>query len=529
VQSNRLEKEMLTSFQKKALCLSLLTAFGAYAEDGVPVNNLSNRTDIAYTNHARQNVDINLVFNRTLNLNPQALVSATVSGPQKNLGNHLFEIDPNTATTNGSVAGVSGNAGVNNAAGVYNQQANNVTIAHGNSGTTGFIARTFSNTETQSRSRTHSDSDTNSWSWSRAAASQFADSASHTHSDSRTVATNLGITRSSSNSNLFSRNTTNTNSNSAASAHNSSNSAALTASLNANAALSASRVNNTDTSTTHTDTTTVVVPPPPVSFVSTTTNTFDTVHNNDNAAAANLTASLSATLSRTRANSASDTHTHTDTSNTTTAQLAQSARSRSFTLGRTTTATDTNTESDSHSRSASRSFAAARSHSDSNADTSSFSDTRTSSFTFAFYQPLGVAVESSVSYEQLSDGNVYTSINPNFPNQVPAGPVNNTAAMNGSVVGVTGNAGVNTAAGVGNQQENNLALANTAEYSVLAAATAGGFQVNSGNTVNIVGPLTNSSTMSGSIVGVSGNVGVNTAAGFSNQQVNALSIAASSR
>jgi hypothetical protein len=525
---------MRTPFQNKLLYIGLLGVFGSgYAEEVIVVppsqvvsNQLSNRTDIAYTNHVRQNVDINLVFNRNLDLDPKALVSATASGPQKNLGNHLFEFDPNTATTGTSVAGVSGNVGVNNAAGVFNQQANNVSIAHGNSGTAGFISRTFSNTETQSRSRTHSDSDTNSWSWSRAAASQFAESASHTHSDSRTVATNLGITRSSSNSNLFSRNTTNTNSNSAASAHNSSNSAALTASLNANAALSASRVNNTDTSTTHTDTTTVVVPPPPVSFVSTTTNTFDTVHNNDNAAAANLTASLSATLSRTRANSASDTHTHTDTSNTTTAQLAQSARSRSFTLGRTTTATDTNTESESHSHTASRSFTAARSHTDSNADTFSFSASRTASENFSFFQPLGVAVEASVAYEQLSDGNVYTSINPSF---LPGAPLNNTAVMSGSVSGVTGNAGINTAAGVGNQQENDLVLANSADYSLLAAATAGGFQVNNGNTVTIVGPLTNSSTMSGSVVAVSGNVGVNTTAGFSNQQVNALSIAASSR
>lgn len=522
---------MLTSFQKKVLFVSLMGAFGcAYADEdpnGTTLSNhLRNRTDIAYTNHVKQNVDINLVFNDPrLDLDPKALVSASVSDVQKNIHNNLFQVDPDNATTNGSVSGVSGNAGINNAAGAFNQQANKAAIAHGNSGTEGFISRTYSNAETASTSNTHSDTDANSWSWSRTAASQFANSHASTHSDSTTVATATHNSRSSSDTDTFNRTTTDTTSNANAASRSRSNSSSLTASLNANLAAAASRVNNNDSSSSNTTTTTTVVLPPPTSSISTTTSSSSTTNNNDNSLTASLNASLAATLNRTRSNSASNSHSHTDTSATTTSDTDTSARSRSHTFDRTYTATDTNTSSDSHSRSGSRTYAAAASHSDSNADTSSYTDTRTSSFTYSFYQPLGVAVEASASYEQLNDGNVFTSINP----ILPPSSIDNTATMSGSVTNVTGNAGVNTVAGVGNQQENDLALANTAEYSVLAAATAGGFQVNNGNTVNVFGPQTNSSTMSGSITGVSGNVGVNVAAGYSNQQVNALSIAASSR
>jgi hypothetical protein len=528
-----LEKNMLTSFQKKVLFVSLMGALGCAYADGDPSgttlsNRLRNRTDIAYTNHATQNVDINLVFNKNLNLDPKALVSATVSDPQKNLHNNLFQLDPNVATTNGSVAGVSGNAGINNAAGTFNQQANNASIAHGNSGTQGFIARSFSNSETASVSNTHSDSDSNSSSWSRAASQQFADSSSHTSSNSRTIAVGNFNSSSNTNTNTFSHTSNHTSSNAEASSHNSSNSTSLTASLNANLAAAVNHVHDNDSASSNSTSTSVVVPPPPVSFVSTSSSSNRTLNINNNSLSARLDANLHATLSHSRSNSSSDSQSRTNSSSTTTSDTDTNTHSNAHFDARTFTASDANTSSESHSRSASRSYAAAASHSDSNADTSSYSDTRTSNFVFSFYQPLGVAVESQVSYEQLSDGNLYTSINPGFPGLLP-GAGNNTTTMNGSVVGVTGNAGVNTVAGVGNQQENDMALANTAEYSVLAAATAGGFQVNSGNNVIIAGPLTNTSTMSGSIAGVSGNVGVNVAAGFSNQQVNALSIAASSR
>jgi hypothetical protein len=41
-----------------------------------------------------------------------------------------------------------------------------------------------------------------------------------------------------------------------------------------------------------------------------------------------------------------------------------------------------------------------------------------------------------------------------------ANPVTNTATLNGSVNGGSGNLGVNVAAGVGNQQSNSLAISN---------------------------------------------------------------------
>jgi len=127
---------------------------------------------------------------------------------------------------------------------------------------------------------------------------------------------------------------------------------------------------------------------------------------------------------------------------------------------------------------------------------------------------------AATSFEQLSDGNSYTFAEP------MRGTSNDmNASLSNSVNNIQGNAGVNNAAGAGNQQKNDVALA-SASAAVLATASAGGLQVNQGTSVTTFFPLNATASISGSVNGISGNVGVNNAAGLSNQQVNSLSVAA---
>ena len=59
----------------------------------------------------------------------------------------------------------------------------------------------------------------------------------------------------------------------------------------------------------------------------------------------------------------------------------------------------------------------------------------------------------------------------------------------------------------------------------LVVASAGGMQVHSNETVSTFLPLVNSSTLTDSVKGNVGNVGVNLSAGIGNQQVNNVSLA----
>jgi len=86
-----------------------------------------------------------------------------------------------------------------------------------------------------------------------------------------------------------------------------------------------------------------------------------------------------------------------------------------------------------------------------------------------------------------------------------------------------GNVGVNGAAGAFNQQANLLTLA-VADNSTLAEANAGLIQTAYGNVTEQQDSI---NTVDGLIVGGTGNIGVNLAAGVGNQQLNALTIASS--
>ncbi len=108
----------------------------------------------------------------------------------------------------------------------------------------------------------------------------------------------------------------------------------------------------------------------------------------------------------------------------------------------------------------------------------------------------------------------------------------NSAEMNSSATGASGNVGVNVAAGSGNQQDNAAAIANAASDSSLdnsfvfgtAEATSRVTQTSNRNRVDNYGS-TNSAVMSGSGSEGSGNMGVNIAGGDLNQQKNTMAIA----
>lgn len=128
---------------------------------------------------------------------------------------------------------------------------------------------------------------------------------------------------------------------------------------------------------------------------------------------------------------------------------------------------------------------------------------------------------AAVTFEQMNNGNNFTFAEP------MRGTSNDmTASVVDSVKNINGNAGLNNASGAGNQQKNDVALA-SAGGAILATASAGGMQLNQNTTISSYFPLNVSARVNDSVKNISGNVGVNNAAGLANQQVNALSIAAS--
>lgn len=101
----------------------------------------------------------------------------------------------------------------------------------------------------------------------------------------------------------------------------------------------------------------------------------------------------------------------------------------------------------------------------------------------------------------------------------------NTATGGGAALfGAQGNVGVNIAAGAGNGQSNQAALAAVDAREVFASAQVFSRQSASGNTVGGTGvQTTNTATMADAMLqGATGNVGVNIAAGAGNLQSNAL-------
>ncbi|GAB3628221.1 hypothetical protein PTE30175_01951 [Pandoraea terrae] len=90
----------------------------------------------------------------------------------------------------------------------------------------------------------------------------------------------------------------------------------------------------------------------------------------------------------------------------------------------------------------------------------------------------------------------------------------------GALAKASGNIGVNVAAGVGNNQSNDVALAAIDADNVFAAATSVSHQKTFGNSEK---RMTNTATLDGgALADAKGNIGVNIAAGAGNNQENAL-------
>lgn len=127
----------------------------------------------------------------------------------------------------------------------------------------------------------------------------------------------------------------------------------------------------------------------------------------------------------------------------------------------------------------------------------------------------------------------------NHHNKLTNYGVPNNASLTDSAGGTSGNLGINIAAGNSNQQKNDMAVASS-EKAYTAGADVDVYQTSYGNQVNnndLAGsyssykpktstPVVNNATVSNSLGGASGNVGVNVAAGSGNQQSNTLAIAA---
>jgi len=100
---------------------------------------------------------------------------------------------------------------------------------------------------------------------------------------------------------------------------------------------------------------------------------------------------------------------------------------------------------------------------------------------------------------------------------------NDASVGNNALTGVSGNVGVNVAAGAFNQQKNALAMASI-DRGVLAEAHAAIQQQNKYNSSYHENTVNNASIGDNSLVGATGNIGVNIAAGVGNQQLNSLSV-----
>lgn len=105
----------------------------------------------------------------------------------------------------------------------------------------------------------------------------------------------------------------------------------------------------------------------------------------------------------------------------------------------------------------------------------------------------------------------------------------NSSTISGSVNGVTGNVGVNQASGTGNAQGNEVAMASLQDAnSVFASAQTFSTQVSAVN-ANLALGTDNNSTLTGSLINATGNVGVNIASGAGNMQDNQMSAATQKR
>ncbi|MBP8813802.1 MAG: hypothetical protein KBE25_10545 [Laribacter sp.] len=137
---------------------------------------------------------------------------------------------------------------------------------------------------------------------------------------------------------------------------------------------------------------------------------------------------------------------------------------------------------------------------------------------------LAMAIDSSAALSYANAGGAQVGQFNTYSVSAGNVPLSNTASIDDSVKGNVGNTALNASAGIGNQQANGLAIA-TADNATLVVASAGGMQVHSNETVNTFLPLVNNASLTDSVKGNVGNVGVNLSAGIGNQQVNNVSLA----
>ena len=140
--------------------------------------------------------------------------------------------------------------------------------------------------------------------------------------------------------------------------------------------------------------------------------------------------------------------------------------------------------------------------------------------------------DASMVFAKAATYSIQSSSNNSYDND----GTTNTVAIDNSLNNVSGNLGANFAAGAGNVQNNAMTLAVGQGSS--AEATTGGVQVSYNNVSDNdlyeanVGPFTvfvkdntNNASLTNSLSGAAGNVGVNIASGNGNMQSNTLSIA----
>ncbi|WP_137822669.1 hypothetical protein [Pseudomonas sp. D(2018)] len=140
--------------------------------------------------------------------------------------------------------------------------------------------------------------------------------------------------------------------------------------------------------------------------------------------------------------------------------------------------------------------------------------------------PPGPGAQASGSNASVADTQL------NYSNQVENNETKNSANIDGSLNGATGNVGANVVAGDNNQQANAAAIA-TADASFVFGHAQGEANANINVTqkahdndlTNYGNP--NSASITGSGNGAQGNVGMNVASGNFNQQKNDMAIASS--
>ena len=128
------------------------------------------------------------------------------------------------------------------------------------------------------------------------------------------------------------------------------------------------------------------------------------------------------------------------------------------------------------------------------------------------------------SHDSSFAGAELTDSQENYSNYVNNEGTNNNASVDGSLGGANGNVGVNVAAGDNNQQANAAAIA-AADSAFIFAST----DINQSAYGNLLENVSvpNNASLKNSANGVSGNLGVNIAAGNYNQQKNDMAIASS--